>query len=158
MTRDRRPRSHRVTIAWRYPEDWRARALLRRAARAALAAQAVDRCSLEVAVVAAAEIAAHHRRFLGLNTPTDVLTFDLGDSGARLDLLLIVCADVARAASRAPRRTAWIAELALYVVHGVLHGTGHDDRTPAAARRMHAREDEILRSLGFAPRDFPAPR
>ena len=41
------------------------------------------------------------------------------------------------------------AELLLYIVHGLLHLVGYDDRTPRQARTMHAREDTLLSELGF---------
>jgi probable rRNA maturation factor len=41
------------------------------------------------------------------------------------------------------------AELLLYIVHGLLHLVGYDDRTERQARRMHAREDALLSELGF---------
>jgi len=41
------------------------------------------------------------------------------------------------------------AELLLYIVHGLLHLIGYDDRTPQDARRMHAREDALLSQLGY---------
>lgn len=48
-----------------------------------------------------------------------------------------------------------IAELALYVVHGVLHLAGYDDRRRTDFERMHRREDELLLKAGigrvFAP-------
>lgn len=104
-----------------------------------------------------------HERHSGDPTPTDVLTFDLGTDvrSGRLDGEIVVCADVAFAAARRPRtadsrrpgtraaRRPALAELVLYVVHGLLHLSGHDDHEPGAYRRMHAREDEILMSLGW---------
>lgn len=109
-----------------------------------------------------------HAEYSGDPTPTDVLTFDLGCDrrNGRIDGEIVVCADVALAAARrrstqpaerrptkvpeVPRRAA-LAELVLYVVHGVLHLAGHDDHADAAYRRMHRREDEILTSLGWGP-------
>jgi probable rRNA maturation factor len=37
----------------------------------------------------------------------------------------------------------------LYLVHGLLHLMGYDDRTPDEARHMHAREDALLDQFGF---------
>jgi probable rRNA maturation factor len=37
-------------------------------------------------------------------------------------------------------------ELALYIVHGLLHLCGYDDSTEELAEAMHRREDEILNS------------
>jgi hypothetical protein len=54
-------------------------------------------------------------------------------------------------------------ELALYIVHGLLHLCGYDDAREPEAGRMRRREDEILADLGI-PNPFkragpaPAPR
>ena len=42
-------------------------------------------------------------------------------------------------------------ELLLYCVHGLLHCLGHDDHDEAGWRAMHAREDEIERTLDVLP-------
>jgi probable rRNA maturation factor len=49
-------------------------------------------------------------------------------------------------------RTTPARELTLYVVHGILHLHGYDDRTPAQRRRMRAAERRFLRSCGRARR------
>ena len=41
------------------------------------------------------------------------------------------------------------AELALYVIHGLLHLCGFDDTTAKAARAMRERERHYLRLLGL---------
>jgi rRNA maturation RNase YbeY len=38
-------------------------------------------------------------------------------------------------------------ELLRYAVHGLLHLFGHDDRTPAARRRMWARQETLIRRI-----------
>ncbi|MEX0718851.1 MAG: rRNA maturation RNase YbeY [Planctomycetaceae bacterium] len=43
-------------------------------------------------------------------------------------------------------------ELVLYVVHGLLHLTGHDDGAEAKRAGMRSREREILRTWGLSPR------
>jgi len=130
--------------------------LLRRAAAYTAGAEGFRAGDLSIAVVDAATMSALHESRLGHRGPTDVLTFDLGSDPAagRLEGEIVVCADVARAAATergAPAGTGPRAELALYVVHGVLHLAGHTDDTPAAARRMHGREDELLTELGLGP-------
>jgi len=42
-------------------------------------------------------------------------------------------------------------ELSRYVIHGLLHWMGHDDRTPAQQRRMRHQEDRLLKSCGAMP-------
>ena len=55
-----------------------------------------------------------------------------------------MAADTARDAGAEP-----YAELALYVVHGLLHLCGHDDRTEADAVAMRTREAEVLAAEGL---------
>jgi probable rRNA maturation factor len=46
--------------------------------------------------------------------------------------------------------------LALYVIHGLLHLCGYDDKTPAGAAQMRERERHYLGQLGLpdiAPAD-----
>ena len=95
------------------------------------------------------EIAALNREHLGEDGPTDVLSFPLDDdddAGRRR-------AGAARrrrrvpgvAAEQAPSHAGTLDdELALLVVHGVLHVLGHDHAEPDEARLMRARELELL--------------
>ena len=95
-----------------------------------------------------------HRRHLADPTPTDVLTFDLGEDGPGPAGELYVSVDRARRVA-ARRSMSVERELSLYVVHGVLHLCGYDDREPAERERMRAAEGEVLAALGFPP--DPAP-
>ena len=142
-----------IHINWIYSKDWRAKALLRRAALATIEAEEIADVDLSIAVVDAAAMSRLHKRYLKKHGPTDVLTFDFGSDPAagRIDGEIVVCADVARrrAAQRSSKLSDAKSELALYVVHGLLHLLGYDDHKPADFRRMHAREDEILTRIGL---------
>ena len=59
---------------------------------------------------------------------------------------IFICLDDAVAHARR-FRTLWQAELARYVIHGVLHLRGHDDLTPAARRKMKREEARQLREI-----------
>jgi probable rRNA maturation factor len=134
-----------IEVAWRPRNSWRAVPLLRRVAEHTLRAEGFMSGRLSVAVL--------HRRFLGLPGPTDVLTFNFDTNRRRghIDGEIVVCTDVARrrAAVRGRSLQTARAELALYVVHGILHLAGYDDRTASGFCRMHAREDELLSKLGL---------
>jgi len=107
-------------------------------------AEGVVLAEVDVAVVSAEEIATLNRRYLRHAGPTDVLSFDLSRPGDRgLVAQLVVCGDVAvtEAAARGLRPQQ---ELMLYVIHGLLHVMGYDDRRPPDAARMHAREEHVL--------------
>ena len=91
-----------------------------------------------------------HDEWFGDPSPTDVITFPLSEPG--VDSLagdIVVSAETAR---RRGREFAWTAreELAYYVIHGLLHLTGHDDTSPAARRAMRARERAVMRAAGLA--------
>ena len=105
--------------------------------------------TLSLAVVDADTMSNLHARFLNVHGPTDVLTFELdrGPDGRVTEGEIVVCLDVA-AAQAAARGHAVEHELLLYAVHGLLHLSGYDDLTDAGYAAMHAREDEILKTLG----------
>lgn len=128
---------------------------IERFVRRALAAEGVAQAEIGVVLVDDRRIAAIHRRWLGVPGPTDVITFDLAAGPALPAAILagdiVVSAETAR---RVARQVGWTPrqELLYYVVHGLLHLTGHDDLTPAARRGMRARERAVLRACGL-----PAP-
>jgi probable rRNA maturation factor len=97
---------------------------------------------LSVALVDDAAIAAINQQFLHHAGPTDVISFDLGDGLGEI----IVSAERAVIIARRLRRPP-AAELALYLVHGLLHLAGCDDLTPAQRRAMRAAERRCLRQL-----------
>jgi probable rRNA maturation factor len=140
-------------VSWQPRNSWRATRLLHRVALYAASAEGFTRGRLSIAVVGATAMATLNRRFLRRPGPTDVLAFDLDTDRRRghIEGEVVVCADVARrrAARRGRSLQAARAELALYVIHGILHLAGYDDRTSIGSRRMHVREDELLAELGF---------
>jgi probable rRNA maturation factor len=124
--------------------------------RAVLAAEGVAAAELSVMIVDDRRIAAIHAEWLGDPTPTDVITFDLsvpGDPVLRGDI--VVSAETAARVARALARghAGWTPrhELAYYVVHGILHLTGHDDRMPGPRRAMRARERAVMQAIGLPP-------
>ncbi len=76
-----------------------------------------------------------HRRFLNQSGPTDVITFQHGE--------IVISAE----ATRRQARTfvdSLACEVRLYIVHGLLHLHGFDDRSEADARKMKAAQEKIL--------------
>jgi len=77
-----------------------------------------------------------HRQFLGQTGPTDVLTFQHGE--------IFISVETAKRYARVFGNSL-MRELQLYIVHGLLHLHGFDDRTQADARKMQTAQEKILR-------------
>jgi probable rRNA maturation factor len=96
------------------------------------------------------EITALNAEHMGLDRPTDVLSFPLDALGdeplAGEPILLgdvVVCPSIA--AEAAPTHAGTVDdELALLVVHGCLHVMGYDHAEPEETRVMRTRELELL--------------
>src|SRR6266446_5092888 len=80
-------------------------------------------------------MASLHRRFLKQSGSTDVLTFQHGE--------IFISTETARRQASAFGNSL-ARELRLYVVHGLLHLHGLDDRSEADARRIKAAQEKIL--------------
>lgn len=115
---------------------------LKKLAQRALELLAASDDNLSLVLVNNARIRELNREFHNTDAPTDVLSFDYGDG----ELEVIVSVERAVVAAEQYRNTA-SRELALYIVHGILHLHGFDDLTPAKRRKMRAAERRLLRSL-----------
>jgi probable rRNA maturation factor len=120
---------------------------LREVVRAVLDGEGKPDAEISVALVDNATIHALNKRYLQHDEPTDVLSFPLSE-GKRLAGELVIGAEVAREQA-AERGHDVQAELALYVIHGLLHLCGYDDHEPADAEAMRARERHYLALLGL---------
>ena len=112
----------------------------------------IPRGELSLAFLTDAALAALHGRFLDDPSATDVITF-AGDPSAGQAGEICVSVDAARRFACQHRRD-FSEELTLYLVHGWLHLGGHDDRAPAARRRMRAAEARamaLLRAVRTVP-------
>jgi probable rRNA maturation factor len=107
---------------------------------------------LSVAIVPARRMARIHERFLDQEGATDVLSFELehDSQGASVSGEIVICSTVARKRAKSLGHPVEH-ELLLYAIHGLLHLCGFDDRNAKAFAAMHAREDQILTSLGVGP-------
>jgi probable rRNA maturation factor len=132
--------------------------LLKQIVRALLAELDVPEAELGIHLVAAPEMARLNETFLHHAGSTDVITFDHSSPVTRHPSLIhgeiFICLDDAVAQAR-QFKTTWQAEVARYLVHGVLHLLGHDDLKPAARRRMKREENRLLRCLA---KGFPLTR
>jgi probable rRNA maturation factor len=123
------------------------RSRLREIARAVLGGEGVAAAAVSLAFVDNPTVHRLNKQFLNHDEPTDVLTFPLSGPGAKtLEGEIVIGAEMARfqAAERGHDEQA---ELALYVIHGLLHLCGYDDKSPAAVRKMRDRERHYLKLL-----------
>ncbi len=130
-----RQKAHALPLPW-----------LRRIMKHALplclaAAKPGDECVLpalpeiEATLIDDAEIARVHGEFLEDPTPTDVITFHHGE----------ILVSVETAARQGPDHGAdFEHEVALYLIHGLLHLAGWHDHDPAEAAQMAETQQRIL--------------
>ncbi len=109
----------------------------------------ISNTTVDIAIVRNNQIRKLNSRFLKRKTVTDCLSFNLSDADNKQKLFALIV-NGEKAKSEASRRGhSAQAEIALYIVHGLLHNLGFDDRSAAQAKKMHLLEDEILRQHGF---------
>jgi len=109
---------------------------------------------IAIDVIDDSTMAAMHAKWHGIDTSTDVITFEASPDGP-IDVDIAVCLDEAvRAASR--HGHAADNELLLYIVHGLLHCCGFNDHDEQGSAAMHVEEDRLLAAIGhdrvYAPR------
>ncbi len=79
-----------------------------------------------------------HGQFLKIPSATDVMTFEHGE--------ILIGADTARE-NAARFRQSVERELCLYIIHGLLHLSGHDDQQPRDAERMRRAQTRVLQMI-----------
>ena len=125
------------------------RGRMRETVRAVLDGEGVADAEISLAFVDNATIHTLNKRYLDHDEPTDVLSFPLSEPGAkRLAGELVIGAEVAQAQAQ-ERGHDVQQELALYVIHGLLHLCSYDDKSDEAAREMRASERHYLAQLGL---------
>ncbi|HEY3662563.1 MAG TPA: rRNA maturation RNase YbeY [Chthoniobacterales bacterium] len=93
---------------------------------------------VDVVLIADRRISELHRRFMQIDGPTDVITFQHGE--------IFISVETAKRQAKA-ERTSLLDELHLYLVHGLLHLHGFDDRQEKDRARMAALQERIVKSL-----------
>lgn len=142
------------------------------AVKSVLEAEQVASAVLSITIVDNAEIHTLNRDYLQHDYPTDVISFGLEHSEQNPDcndadrlcgppvgraLNADIEGEVIASAEMAAEmcvRAGWSDqnELALYVIHGVLHICGYDDLSPDEQTIMRQREQAVLELLGrYAP-------
>ncbi len=90
-----------------------------------------------------------NRELLGHEGTTDVITFSYleeadGFFENEIGIELIICADVAKREGDSRADSDYSSEMALYVVHGLLHSAGYDDLTDDKIPLMRAGEKRVM--------------
>ena len=102
---------------------------------------------ISIVLVDDAELQALHHEFMGIDEPTDVMTFPADadeDRGAGGDIVI----SVDRAAEQGPEHGSTAEEEVRFLIaHGVLHLCGWDDHDPADRAAMLDRQTAILASI-----------
>jgi probable rRNA maturation factor len=132
-------------------------------AERALTAEGIDGAALSVVITDEATVQALNREYRGYDEPTDVLSFGLTErmkpatddapSAEPFPLPPELSEQVGEVVISYPTAVRQAAEhghhvndeLALLLVHGILHLLGHDHDQPEETRVMHEREAALLR-------------
>ncbi len=143
-------------------QDFLESALLQRAARLTLEISTWLNPSLESAPVDAditivltddAQLHELNKEFLGVDAPTDVLSFPASESDPETGTPYLgdILISIPRAAQQAQAAGHSVeAEVQLLVVHGTLHLMGHDHAEAEEKTRMWNAQAEVMSRLGLS--------
>jgi probable rRNA maturation factor len=141
--------------------------LLKQITNALLVELKIINAEFGINLVGAKKMADLNWKFLKHEGSTDVITFDYAVKAGRASRLpifrssgrldgrdacptlcgeLFICVDDAIAQAK-QFGTSWQSEIVRYIVHGVLHLLGHDDRRAVAHRKMKREENHLLHEL-----------
>jgi probable rRNA maturation factor len=122
---------------------------LKEVVRTVLEGESIKEAKISLAFVDNPTIHDINKRFLNHDEPTDVITFPLSAPRAKtLEGELVIGAEVGL--QQATERGHDVeTELSLYVIHGLLHLCGYDDRTDEDSARMREAERYHLGELGL---------
>jgi probable rRNA maturation factor len=101
-------------------------------------AEIVSVPEITVVIVSDRGMAVLHKEFCGLADPTDVLTFRHGE--------IVISAETAARQARIFHCNL-MAEIQLYLLHGLLHLAGFDDLAANQRRQMHRLQKKLLATI-----------
>ncbi|MGD0205772.1 MAG: rRNA maturation RNase YbeY [Dehalococcoidia bacterium] len=156
--------AHRIEVQVAQPFRWAMRApWLRRIACHVLLAEGAGPTELGVVITDDATVHELNRRFLGIDEPTDVLSFGLGGRAGRpfalppgevASLGEVIISYPAAVRQAEDQGHSVQAELAHLLVHGILHLLGYDHQGPEDERIMRQKAEEILAGLNLEGTSF----
>jgi len=88
-----------------------------------------------------------NKRYLGKSSPTDVIAFSLRADGEGEFLGEVVISIDETIKNSKKFKTTFFGELILYMIHGVLHLLGYDDKNESCRCRMRKKEQELMKEL-----------
>ena len=90
-------------------------------------------------------------KYLAKNNPTDVIAFDMPEPKSFGEIFADIVISTDRAIDNAGAfHTTPLFELYLYVIHGVLHILGYDDKTKKDKLLMRKKEAHLLKVLNLS--------
>ncbi|MGZ5552114.1 MAG: rRNA maturation RNase YbeY [Chthoniobacterales bacterium] len=92
---------------------------------------------IDLLLVSDRRIATLHRQFMNIAGPTDVITFQHGE--------IFVSVETAKRNARR-FRSSTLDEVKLYIVHGLLHLHGYEDKTAQGTRAMERAQSRIVKA------------
>jgi probable rRNA maturation factor len=111
----------------------------------------MDGTELTIVISTDAQLQELNRQYLGVDAPTDVLSFPVGEVDPESEALYLgdILISYPRALAQAEAAGQPVqAELRLLVVHGTLHLLGYDHAEEDEKALMWKAQDEILARLG----------
>jgi len=107
---------------------------------------------LNIIFVSNQKIRALNRRYLGRDSSTDVIAFREGDLPRGERKTEGFLGDIAVSSDKTAQNAekygvSFSEELTLYVIHGILHLAGYEDRTGRGRARMKKAENEIFKKI-----------
>jgi len=121
----------------------------------ALRHEGVNWAELSVVFVSSQKIKAFNRNYLGRNHVTDVLAFNAAEplKQTKKERRTTVTGDIIISTDTAIKNARVYGnsvahELALYIVHGLLHLLGYDDHSARKTKIMRNKERELMAYLG----------
>lgn len=112
----------------------------------ALAATGVKKWSIQVSILDRAEMISTNENLLNHSYATDIITIPYLENANYLESELFICIDVVIENAR-DEGVEFFQELERVGIHGILHLTGWNDKTPDEKKRMRIMENEVLESV-----------
>jgi len=104
---------------------------------------------LEIVFLSDKAIRPLNKKYMGKDRPTDVLSFnmDIGEFGRGKRFGEIFISSDTALKNSGIFDTSFEDELVLYVIHGILHLSGHEDYTPRDRARMSKKQEILLERI-----------